>query len=423
MPRTAEEVSKAIRFATANKIPFNVCGGGHSTSGQSSSDGGMVIDLRLMNDVHVDTSNNVVHYGGGCKWAEVDAAAWEHGLATVGGTVNHTGVGGLVLGGGFGWLSPRYGLTIDVLVSVEMVLADGSIVTASEAENQDLFWAIRGAGTSFGVATRFTSRAFPQSNVYAGALIFPRDRLSDVVGAVNEFLATHTGEQALLMTVNYGPPPDRLPVTAVQLFHNGTQAEAEQVFAPFLRLGPLINLAKEIPYVEVNGLSNAIFTHNRRWQFGGANVTTPLNAALVEEVADTFFRDIDRFSADPSKEDMRGSAFGFEIVPNDKVREVPPESTSFMNRGDYYNALLLMNWLDPARDAEVRRWKQGLAEKLRSGGFSGDEVGRKGVGQYNNYEDQAMSAEKAFGANAKRLRELKKKFDPENHFDKLWKLT
>ena len=423
LPKTTEEVSKVVKFATSNQIRFTVCGGGHSTSGQSSSDGGMVIDLRLMNNVEVDKANSTIAYGGGAKWSDVDTAAWEHGLATPGGTVSHTGVGGLVLGGGFGWLSPRYGLTIDVLLSVEMVLADGSIVTASESENPDLFWAVRGAGTSFGVATRFTSRAFPQGNVFAGLLIFPRDRLTDVIAGVNEFLTKQNGDQAILMIIGYSPPPDRAHVVITQIFHNGTQAEAEKFYEPLLKLGPLANLTSEIPYVELNSMSNAAFPHNQRWQFGAANVTAPLNASLITEVADAFYKDIDKFSEDPAKEDMRSSAVGFEIFPNEKSREVDPESMSFMNRGEYFNAPVVMNWKDPARDKEVRQWKQNLANKLRSGGFAGDHAGSKGVGQYNNYEEQPSSAERGFGVNAKRLKELKQKFDPENHFDKLWKLT
>lgn len=150
-PGTAEEVSTAVTYATANKISLVIMGGSHSTSGSSSSDGGMVIDLRRMNSVKVDTGAKTVAFGGGCKWKEVDEECAEHGLATVGGTVNHTGVGGLTLGGGYGWLSSKHGLTIDNLVGVELVLADGRIVNASDSENQDLFWAVRGAGQNFGV--------------------------------------------------------------------------------------------------------------------------------------------------------------------------------------------------------------------------------------------------------------------------------
>lgn len=151
-PDNVQEVSKTVQYATANKIPFTVMSGGHATSGASSSDGGMVLDLRRINSVVVDTTKQTVTFGGGCRWSEVDEACAAKGLGTVGGTVNHTGVGGFILGGGFGWLTPKYGLTIDNLLSTEVVLADGRIVTASEKENEDLFWALRGAGQNFGVS-------------------------------------------------------------------------------------------------------------------------------------------------------------------------------------------------------------------------------------------------------------------------------
>jgi FAD/FMN-containing dehydrogenase len=151
-PNDTEEVSETVKYAVEGNIPFVVVSGGHATSGSSSSDGGMVIDLRRINHVHVDRAQKTVSFGGGCKWRDIDEACAKHGLATVGGTVNHTGVGGFILGGGFGWLTSKYGLTIDNLISAEVVLADGSIVIASEKDNPDLFWALRGAGQNFGAS-------------------------------------------------------------------------------------------------------------------------------------------------------------------------------------------------------------------------------------------------------------------------------
>ncbi|KAJ9137448.1 6-hydroxy-D-nicotine oxidase [Pleurostoma richardsiae] len=423
-PTTAEEVSAAVKFVTANQIPFAVCGGGHSTAGMSSSDGGLVIDMRRMSSVSVDLENSTITYGGGCTWADVDKAAWEHGLATPGGTVSHTGVGGLVLGGGFGFLSPRHGLTIDVLLSVEMVLADGAIVTASETENPDLFWAARGAGASFGVATKFTSRAFAQGSVYAGMYVYPLEQLLDVVAACNKWLQIQTGDQCVLFIIGYGPPPDRPRIVAAQVFHNGPAAEGEKLFADLLAVGPLLNTAAEVPYPVANTMANAVFVHGKRWQFGAANVTAPIQADVVKSAADSFFSGVEELSKDPQKEDLRGSVIGFELFPNEKVREVAPDAAAFANRGKYFNAAIVMNWLDPGNDAAVRQLKRELAAQIRSGGFSGDEVGSEGVGQYNNYvENEISSAERAFGANAKRLKGLKRKYDPANRFDKPWKLV
>ncbi|KAI4159782.1 MAG: hypothetical protein LQ342_006293 [Letrouitia transgressa] len=169
LANSTADISSTLLFAQEHNIDFAICGGGHSTSGSSSSEGGIVIDLSLMRQVTVDPSVMTITAQGGCLWVDVDEAAGKYGLATVGGTVNHTGIGGLTLGGGYGWLSGYHGLAIDNLLSVRMVLADGSLVTASDAENPDLFWAVRGAGQSFGVTVEFTYRAHEQKDpVWAG---------------------------------------------------------------------------------------------------------------------------------------------------------------------------------------------------------------------------------------------------------------
>lgn len=386
-----------------------------------------MIDLSLLRDVSVDTAKQTITYGGGCLWSEVDEAAAQHGLATPGGTVNHTGVGGLVLGGGFGFLSPKHGLTIDVLLEVEVVLADGSVVTASDTENPDLFWALRGAGTSFGAVTRFTSRAFPQGDVWAGVLIFTPDQISEVVEGCNAVLAgegaREGGNSALLLAFGYSPPPDRSRVIVAQVFHNGGAEEGERAYAPLLAVGPHLNAVQAVPYKVVNSLANAGVPHGGRYQFGAANVTYPVDVRVVQEAAKVWWEGIERFSSDPGREDLRGSIIGYELFPNDKAREVAPEATAFANRGKYFNVAVLMSWKNPESDREVRRFKQEVAALVRDKGFKGDEVGGEGVGHYNNYLDSSISAEGAFGSNAKRLKELKQKFDPENRFDKLWKLA
>lgn len=423
-PTSAAEVSTAIVFANEHSLPFTVCGGGHSTSGQSSKGGeGVVIDLSLMREVSVDAREQTITYGGGCLWSEVDEAAARHGLATPGGTVNHTGVGGLVLGGGFGFLSPRHGLTIDVLLEAEVVLADGSVVTASEGENADLFWALRGAGASFGAVARFTSCAFPQGDVWAGVLIFTPDQVAEVVAACNAVLAAQDGNQAMLLAFGYSPPPDRSRVVVAQVFHNGSAEGGERAYAPLLAVGPRLNAVQAVPYKVVNSLANAGVPHGGRYQFGAANVTYPVDVGVVQSAARAWWAGIERLSSDPGREDLRGSIIGYELFPNDKAREVAPEATAFANRGRYFNVAVLMSWKNPESDREVRAFKQEVAALIRDKGFKGDEVGGEGVGHYNNYLDSSISAEGAFGSNAKRLKELKQKFDPANRFDKLWKLA
>ena len=150
VPTSASEVSTILKYAMEHTIDVAVKGGGHSTAGVSSTNGGLLIDLSRMNSVRVDSDNNLLYVGGGATWDKVDNEAWKYGLATVGGTVADTGVGGLALGGGYGWLSGQHGLTIDVITEVEIVLADGRIMRCNEKEEPDLFWAVRGAGQNFG---------------------------------------------------------------------------------------------------------------------------------------------------------------------------------------------------------------------------------------------------------------------------------
>lgn len=187
-PGKTSEVSAALRYATANDVlPLAICGGGHSTSGDSSSDGGMVIDLVRMRSTSVNPQAETITFGGGCTWEDVNGALWEHGLATVGGTVADTGVGGLILCGGYGYLTGRHGLALDCLLSCEVVLANGEIVIASKDENADLFWALRGAGPNFGIVTSFTSQAYPQGDCWAGFLAFPPEKLDALIEFGNHF--------------------------------------------------------------------------------------------------------------------------------------------------------------------------------------------------------------------------------------------
>lgn len=187
-PNDATEVSIALRYATKHEIfPLAIRGGGHSTSGDSSSDGGMVIDLDRFKSTQVDSVAQTITFGGGCTWEDVNAALWEHGLATVSGTVADTGVGGLILCGGYGYLTGRRGLALDCLLSCEAVLANGDIVTASKDENPDLFWALRAAGPNFGIVTSFTSQGYPQGDCWAGFLAFTPDKPEALTMFGNQF--------------------------------------------------------------------------------------------------------------------------------------------------------------------------------------------------------------------------------------------
>jgi hypothetical protein len=334
----ADDVSATMKAIREHKIPFNVRGGGHSTSGAASIEDGIVIDLSKMRKVTVDSEAKTIKVEGGALWEDVDVGAAQHGLATVGGTVNHTGVGGLTLGGGYGYLSGKHGLTIDVLQSVEIVLASGTQTTASEKENSDLFWAIRGAGANFGVVTSFTFQAFLQKDpIFAGPLIFLPDKLPQVVAFANKFHETNDGNQAMLWGFS-APPPANAPVVMTQLFFNGPEQEGREFFKDLFDIEHVANMTAMIPYEKVNSLLNHAAGFDGRKQFGGGAFKLPLDPAFVTQLHADFTAFVG------SHERMGESMLLFECVPYGKIIEVNNEAMAFSNRGDYYNVATVFKW-------------------------------------------------------------------------------
>lgn len=338
--KTTSDVSATLEQIRKHNLPFTVRGGGHSTSGAASIEDGLVIDLSKMRAVTVDPEARIITAEGGTIWEDVDLAAAKHGLATVGGTVNHTGVGGLTLGGGYGYLTGKYGLTIDNLLSAEIVLASGEVLTASKIEHADLFWAIRGAGANFGVVTKFTFQGYEQTNpVFAGPLVFPPTALPQIVEFMNKFHETNDGRQALLVAFS-SPPPQNAPVILTQLFHNGTEEEGKTIFADLFALNPIANMSSMIPYPVLNSLLNVSAGFDGRKQFGGGAFKLPLEPSFVEGV----YKEFQAFVESKPDFQIAQSMMLWEVVPYRKVMEVRNEETSFANRGDYYNVATMFKW-------------------------------------------------------------------------------
>lgn len=416
-----------VKFAAAHNIKFNVKGGGHSTSQTSSapSADGMVLDLCLIRDISVDTDAKTITFGGGCLWKDIDEALWAKGLATVGGTVSHTGVGGLILHGGYGVLTGLHGLAIDNLISCQVVLADGSIVTASESENPDLFWALRGAGSSFGVVTQFTSKAHPQGDIWGGMIFFSPDKLPALIDFMNTWGTTNDGRQLFLVGFGYAPPgPDpnapRARVVLVRMSHAGDNASEEgpKFFAPILEMESLMQVIECTPYPAINQAVDQQMQHGSRYLFGGSNFTLPMKLSTAESVRERFHEFVE------STPGTEGSAVLLECTPHQKIQEVPVESTAFNSRGNYFIMGFIYQWEDENLDTEVRQFNRAFQTEVRGLGYN-DKAFADGIGNYLNYDGttENMTAKDAFGSHSKRLVELKKKYDPENVFDKLWKLV
>ncbi|KAF4633959.1 hypothetical protein G7Y89_g4157 [Cudoniella acicularis] len=421
--RSPEDVATTLKYCQDNKINFVVSGGKHSVGGTSSIEGGLVIDLAKMRDVTVNEADKTVDVGGGCVWKDVDEAAGKYDLAAVGGTINHTGVGGLTCGGGYGWLTGRYGLTIDNLVRAEVVLANGSIVEASDNNNQDLFWAIRGAGQCFGVITKFTFQCHEQKDpIWSGQMVFKADEhLDAVVNFANSLMAGKNPDAAMLMGIT-APPFVRGPAIVVTAFYNGPKNAGEAIFEPLLRLGPIKNTCDERPYDTMNGIMNHAVEYGGRKISKGASFVLPLRPTFVRELVEelTFLHD--------EVPVTKRSILLFEFYNNVEVVKVPTSAMSFANRGWHQNALMGPNWSDPKDDEKCKRWLAHMSTQFRNeldriGIENGNLAEMQTIGEYGNYDGTGVAPQEMFGPNYARLTELKAKFDPENMFNSSYDLT
>jgi FAD/FMN-containing dehydrogenase len=270
----ADDVSAAIRAARATGTPFTVRGGGHSVSGRSVRDGALCLDLRALNSVEVDTDRAIVRVGGGALLGELDAATQAHGLAVPAGQISHTGVGGLTLGGGLGWLMRRHGLTIDSLLGADVVLADGRLVRASAAEHPDLFWALRGGGGDFAVVTRFEFRAHRIGpTVLAGLLVYPWERAREALRSARDLMDHAPEELGLFAVLLTAPPQDPFPpalqgrpVAVLSVAWTGDLDEGERFLAPLrAHRPPTLDLIGPMPYVALQSMLDATAPHG--WRF------------------------------------------------------------------------------------------------------------------------------------------------------------
>lgn len=372
-------------FAARHHVPLVVHAGGYSTSSASSTHGGIVVDMSAMHKVLVDTASRTVAIQGGATWAEVDEATEQEGLAVVGCTSSATGVGGTTLGGGFGWLTGRHGLIIDNLISVKLVLADGSILNTSMSENPDLFWALRGAGQEFGVATEFVMRAHRQdSPVFGGFLYFSMDSLADIVGFANSFDQRAGGDEGIFF--GFTTRPFTLASTAIftLLFYNGPQSTAEEFFAPLLKLNHIQNNTQEMSYREINNLLRQVAAPGARRRVTGTSISLPLEIKMMEDIGQEFNRVIQTYPR------MEGSAIVFELIPYACVTGVPIDATAYANRGPYHNVAIMFRWHDHELDSKIANIGRDFIRKFRreTGVAS---IAGSGVGVYANYAGTSIT--------------------------------
>lgn len=410
LPKSAQDVAQAILFAVANGLEIAVKGGGHSTSGASSSEG-LVIDLRYLSTVSADTETRRLTVGGGAIWEAVDKEAAKYGLATVGGTVNHTGVGGLTVGGGYGWLTPKYGLAIDNLLQAEVVTASGDVLTCSETQNADLFWAIRGGGSNFGVVTSFVFKAYPQANpVWSGLVAFLPTQLPAILDAAQSWVQT-SSEDKSCMIVFACPPPAFQPTVVLAPFFNGPEEEGRRRFKAFFDVGPVADMTRTRPYDEQNSIQNPMATHGGRKALKSA----PLERIDADILTDLFNAYVALVKEHP---EAKSSALIVELHDYKKLMEVPFDAAAFANRLPGYNITFVMRWKSPELDSTFRQWTSARAKAIRDEEAKRSGKNLAGTRSYANFGLGDERVHDVFGEHYDRLSEIKAKYDPQMVFHK-----
>ncbi len=396
--RTASDVAAAVTFARQEALEVSVRGGGHSVAGRAVTDGGLMIDLSPMRGVEVDPDARTARAGGGATWRGFNAATGQHGLATTGGVVSTTGIAGLTLGGGFGYLMGRFGMATDNLLSVEVVTADGDVLHVDAESEPDLFWAMRGAGANFGVATALTYRLHPVDRIVGGLVVHPFGAARDLLRFFRGFAARAPDALYTFGGLLHAPDGSGTPVAAVVVGHSGDEASAEADLRPLLEFGdPILTQVGPMPYPDINTMLDAAFPSGslNHWK---SSFLRQLDDAAIDTM-------IEMFPACPSP--MSGIAM--EHFHGEATR-VPVGDTAVPHREEGFNFLLTSLWTDPsASDANVA-WTKEVYAAMRP------HLADRRYVNYLDRDDADASATAVYGPNAERLATLKGRWDPDNVF-------
>ncbi|SFP62393.1 FAD/FMN-containing dehydrogenase [Geodermatophilus dictyosporus] len=394
----AADVQRAVVFARDEGLLLSVRGGGHSAPGYGTNDGGLVIDLSLLKAVTVDADARTAQVGGGVLWRELDEATQRVGLATTGGTVSNTGVAGLTLGGGLGWLMGKHGLAVDNLLSAEVVTADGELHTVDAEREPDLFWALRGGGGNFGVVPSLRYRLHPVTEVLGGMVVHPLERAAEVLRFYRDFCPTLPDEAEAYCALLTDPQAG-VPVIALLLGYNGPLDEGERVLRPAREFGPpLADLVAPMPYVARQSMldePNAVHGLHRYWR-----------SAFTEQLDDGL---IDAVTAAAAGSTSPLSAVIFFYVHGAATR-VAPEDTAFAARRAQWDVDVIAQWTEAGESERHTDW-------LRSS-WAAAEPHMDGSAYVNHLatDDAPEKVRASFGTNLDRLRLLKARHDPTNLF-------
>ena len=396
--RTNEDVVAALEFARSTGLEVSVRGGGHNVAGRAVTNGGVMISLADMKHVAVDPARATVTAQGGVTWGELNDAAGAHGLATTGGVVSTTGIAGYTLGGGLGWLMAKHGLAADNLLSVELITAAGEVLDVDADSHPDLFWALRGGGGNFGVASSFTYRLHQVGAVTGGLIAHPIEAAPELLRFYRDALADASDELTVFAGMVHAPDGSGAKLAALVVFHTGDPQTAERELAPFKDFGsPLMVQVGPMPYPQMNTLLDAGYPAGAL-NYWLSSFTRGLPDALIDTA-------VERFATVPSPM----TAILFEHF-HGAVTRIGESDTAVPHREPGWNLLLPSVWTDPAdTDANIQ-WTRETFASLRPQfaarrwlNYLGDDQG-----------DDAIRA--AYGRNFERLREIKRRHDPDNVF-------
>jgi FAD/FMN-containing dehydrogenase len=391
------DVADAVNFGRSEGLEISVRGGGHNVAGKAVSDGGLMIDLALMKGIHVDPERSVVRAQAGVTVGELDRASGAFGLATPSGVVSSTGIAGLTLGGGIAWLMGKYGMAVDNLLSAEVVLASGEVVTASDEADPDLFWALRGGGGNFGVVTSFEYRTYRVPSVLGGPVLHPLATAPQLFSFYREYAAALPDDLSTQAVFLHAPDGSGTKLCGIAVCHAGDDDRAEADVRPLRRFGsPAADMLQRMPYPAVNtGVD---------W-LSPAGVLCYWKSAFFSELSDPAVEIMTRaFEHAPSElcalviEDFHGA-----------VTRVPTTATAYPHRQPGFNLFLISQWSDPGRTEAGIEWARETFDALSP--YMSDR-------SYTNYlsADDYDRVRAAFGSNYDRLAELKRGYDPDNVF-------
>jgi FAD/FMN-containing dehydrogenase len=389
----------AVNLGRKLGLEIAVRGGGHNVAGLATIEGGLMIDLAAMKGIHVNVKDRTARAQGGCTWADFNRETQLHGLATTGGVVSTTGIAGLTLGGGLGWLMPKYGMALDNLLSAEVVTADGKVLRASADENADLFWGLRGGGGNFGVVSSFEYKVHPVGPVVFGGLAaHPFEKARDVLRFYRDQTASLPDEVMAFCGLVHAPDGSGAKLAAMVVAYCGDLAQGEVALKPFKTFGPpVMDAVGPIPYSALNGMLDAGFPPGALNYWKSSFLSTLSDAAI-----DTM---VGCFAKCPTP-------MGSMLLEHfhGAVCRVAPGATAFPHRSESYNLAVLGEWMDPKQTDACIAWTRETYAAMKP--FTA-------ARRYVNYlgDDEAESElASAYGANLARLRKVKAQYDPGNVF-------